>query len=64
MRKSYKILTGKPEGKRSFGRPRLGQKNIRLDLRETGRERVNWIHLRKDRDQLWFCNIVLNLWVP
>jgi hypothetical protein len=38
---------------------------IRMDLRETDWEGVNWIHLAQDRDQ-WqaVVNMVINLWVP
>jgi len=38
----YKILVGKPEGKKPVGRL---WDNIRMDLRETGSEGVDWIHL-------------------
>jgi len=41
MRNAYKIFVGKPEGKRPLGRPRRRwEDNIRLDLREIGREVV------------------------
>jgi hypothetical protein len=44
-------LVGKPEGKRLLGRSRCRwDDNIKMDLREIGRERVNWIHLVQDRD--------------
>jgi hypothetical protein len=46
MREAYKILAGKPEGKRSLGRPRRRWKdNIRMDLREITWKVVTWIHL-------------------
>jgi hypothetical protein len=52
MRNAYNILFGKPEGKRPLGRPRRRRKaNIRMDLRETGWEGVDWMHLAQDRDQ-------------
>jgi hypothetical protein len=42
--KVYKVLVGKPEGKRAFGRPRRRwEDGIRMDLRETGLGGVNWI---------------------
>jgi hypothetical protein len=51
MRNSL-ILFGKPEGKRPFGRPRRRwEDNIKLDLRKTGFEGVDWIHLAQDRDR-------------
>jgi hypothetical protein len=47
-----KIVVGKPEGKRPLGRPRRSwEDNITMDLRETGWEIVDWIHLAQDRDQ-------------
>jgi hypothetical protein len=46
MRNVYKILDGKPEGKRPIGRPRrTWDDNIRTDLRETGWEGVDWMQL-------------------
>jgi hypothetical protein len=61
----YRLLVGRPEGKRSLGRPRHRWKdNIRLDLRETGINGTNWIQLAWDRVQWWaFVNTVMNLWV-
>jgi hypothetical protein len=47
---AYKILVGKMEGNRPFGKPRLKWKNnikIGLDLKETGHDYVNWIHLAR-----------------
>jgi hypothetical protein len=65
-RNAYRILVGKPEGKRPQGRPRrrwVG--NIKMDLREIGWDGVDWIVMSQDRDQ-WRApmNTVLNLWVP
>jgi hypothetical protein len=46
-RKMYKILVGKPEGKRPLGRPRRRwEDGIRMDLREIGLGGVDWIRLR------------------
>jgi hypothetical protein len=46
MRNAYKILVGKPEGKRPLGRPRRRRKdNMRMDLREMGWEGVYWLLL-------------------
>jgi hypothetical protein len=62
-RKFYKVLVGKPEGKRPLGRPRRRcEDGIRTDLRETGWRDVEWIQLAKDRDQ-WraLVNTVMNL---
>jgi hypothetical protein len=54
---------GKPEGKRQFGRPsRRLEDGIRMDLRETGLEGVDWIRLTQDRDR-WraVVSAVMNL---
>jgi hypothetical protein len=52
MRNAYNIFVGKAEGKRPLGRGRCRWKdNIRMDLRETGRDVVEWMHLTQDRDQ-------------
>jgi hypothetical protein len=57
-RKVYMGLVGKPEGKRSLGRPRRGwEDGIRMDLREIGFGGVDWIRLAQDRDQ---CRAVVN----
>jgi hypothetical protein len=43
-RKVYKVLVGKPEGKRPLGRPRhRWEDDIRMDLREIGLGGVDWI---------------------
>jgi hypothetical protein len=64
MRYVYKILVGKPEGKRSLRRPRHGSEdNIIVDLKICW-EGVNWMQLAQDRDQ-WqiLVNTVMSLWV-
>jgi hypothetical protein len=51
-RKVYKVLVGKPEGKRPLGRPRSRwEDGIRMDLREIGLGGVDWILLAEDRDR-------------
>jgi hypothetical protein len=51
-RKVYKVLEGKPEGKRPLGRPRhRWQNGIRMDLKEIGLGGVDWILLSQDRDR-------------
>jgi hypothetical protein len=62
----YRVLVGKPKGKRPLGRPRnKWEDNIKLDLRETGIDGANWIRLAHDRVQLQaFVNRVINLQVP
>jgi hypothetical protein len=50
-RNTYKILIGKPEETWPIGRPRRKwEDNIRLNLREVGREVMDWMHLALDRD--------------
>jgi hypothetical protein len=65
-RNAYRLLVGKPEGKRPQKRPRRRWvDNIRMDLGEVGWGDVDWIGLAKDRDR-WraLVNSVLNLRVP
>jgi len=51
-RNAYKILVGKPEGRRPLRKPRCRwEDNIRMDLRVIGWKDVNWIHLAQDRNQ-------------
>jgi hypothetical protein len=50
-RNAYRLLVGKPEGKRPLGRPRRRWvDNIRLDIGEVGWGDVDWIGLAKDRN--------------
>jgi hypothetical protein len=51
-RKLYKVLVGKPEGKRPPGRPsRRWEDRIRMDLRDIGLGGGDWIQLAQDRDR-------------
>jgi hypothetical protein len=62
-RNVYKVLMGKPEGKRPLGRPRRRwEDGIRMDLREIGWGCVEWIQLDQDTDR-WraLVNTVMNL---
>jgi hypothetical protein len=63
---AYRILVGKPEGKRPLGRPRRRwEDNIRMDLREIGWVGMDWIDLAQDRYQCRaLANTVMNLGVP
>jgi hypothetical protein len=64
-RKLYKVLVGKPDGKRPLGRPRRRwEDRIRMDLREIGLGDVDWIRLAQDRDR-WraVVSAVMNLQV-
>jgi transposase InsO family protein len=65
-RNAYRLLVGKPEGRRPIGRPRrMWVDNIRMDLGEVGWGGVDWIGLAKDRNR-WraVVNSVLNIRVP
>jgi hypothetical protein len=65
-RNAYRLLMGKPEGRRPLGRPRRRWvDNIRMYLGEVGCGDVDWIGLAKDRNR-WraLVNSVLNLPVP
>jgi hypothetical protein len=65
-RNAYRLLVGKPEGKRQLGRPRRRWvDNIRMDLEEVGWDDVDRIGLAQDRNR-WraVVNSVLNLRVP
>jgi hypothetical protein len=62
----YRVLVGKPEGRRPLGRLRhRWENNIRMDLREVGCGGVDWMELAQDRDK-WraLVSVVMNLWVP
>jgi hypothetical protein len=62
----YRLLVGKPEGKRPLGRPRRSWiDNIKMDLLETGLSVVDWIGLAQDRYR-WRALVksVMNLRVP
>jgi hypothetical protein len=49
---AYRILVGKPEGKRPLGRPRrMWVDNIKMDLRDIGWDGVDWMDMAQDRDQ-------------
>jgi hypothetical protein len=65
MRNVYKILAGKPEGKRQLGRLGRRENNIKMDLREVWLEGVDWIHMAQDGDQ-WQALVItiMNIWVP
>ena len=65
-RSTFKILTGKPTGKRTLGRPRRRwEDNIRMDLAEIGINAGNWVDSAQDMDY-WraLVNVALNLRIP
>ena len=62
----YRVLVGKPEGRRPLGRPRRRWvDNIRIDLEEVGCGYMDWIGLAQDKDR-WrtLVSVVMNLRVP
>jgi hypothetical protein len=62
-RGAYRILVGRPEGRRPTGRPRRRwEDNIKVDLQDVGWKSVDWIDLAQDRDR-WraLVNAVMNL---
>jgi len=62
----YRVLLGKPEGRRPLGRPKhRWVDNIRMNLQEVGCGYMDWIGLAQDRDR-WrtLVNAVMNFRVP
>jgi len=62
----YRVLVGKPEGKRPLGRPRRRwEDNIKKDIQEVGGGCGDWMELSQDRDR-WraLVNTVMNFRVP
>ena len=62
----YKVLVGKPEGKRQLGRPRRRwEDNIKMDLQEVGRGGGDWMEFAQDWDS-WraLVRTVMNFRVP
>ena len=63
---AYRVLVGKPEGKRPLGRPRRRwEVNIKMDLQEVGCGGMDWIELVLDKER-WraLVTAVMNLRVP
>jgi hypothetical protein len=64
IRNTYKILVRKCDGKKPLGRCKCRlEDNIKMDLRETGWESTDWVHLVQDKDQ-WqaLVNMVMDFW--
>jgi hypothetical protein len=62
----YRVLVGKPEGKRPHGRPRRRRENnIKMYIQEVECEVMNWIELDQNRDR-WqvLVGAVMNFRVP
>ena len=62
----YKVLVGKPEGRRPLGRPRRrGKDNIKMGLQEVDCGGMDWIDVAQDRDRSRaLVTAVMNLRVP
>jgi hypothetical protein len=62
---SYRVVAGKPEGKRPLARYRHRREvNMKMDLKEIGWNDVSWIHMAQDWDKRRTAvNILMNLWV-
>jgi hypothetical protein len=65
-RGAYRILVGRPEGRRPLGTPTSRwEDNIKMDLQEVGWRSMDWIELAQDRDRCRaLVNAVMNLQVP
>jgi hypothetical protein len=65
-RSAFKMLTGKPAGRRHLGSPRRRwEDNIRIDLKEIGTNTRNWFDSFQGRDyRRALVNAALNIWVP
>ena len=60
----YRVLVGKPEGKRPPGLPSRWE-DIKMDLQEGGCGGMVWIELAQDRERWWaLVNVLMNLQVP
>jgi hypothetical protein len=59
----YRVLVGKPEGKRLLGRPRRRwEDNMKMNLQEVGCGSMDWIDLAQERDRWWtLVDAVMNL---
>jgi hypothetical protein len=65
-RGAYRVLMGKPEGRRQLGRPRRRcEYNIKMDLQKVGWGSMDWIDMAQDRHR-WrvLVNAVMNFQVP
>jgi hypothetical protein len=62
----YRVLVGKPVGKRPLGRPRhRWEDNIKMDLQEVGWGDMDWIDLAQDRGRwLALVNMIMDILVP
>ena len=66
FRNAYRVLVGRPDRKRTLGRPRRRwEDNIKMHLREVGCDTGDWIHLVQDRVQgRAYVRVLMNLQIP
>jgi len=50
---AYRVLVGRPDGKKPHGRPRRRWKDIKMDLQEVGWKSTYWIGLAQDTNRWW-----------
>ena len=62
----YRVLVGKPEGKRPLGRPRRRwEGNIKMALQDVGCEAMDWIDVSQNKERLWaLVKAAMNLRIP
>jgi hypothetical protein len=62
----WRVLVGRPEGRRPLGRPRRRwEDNIKMDLQEVGGDWGDWMERAQDRDRWWaLAGTVINFRVP
>ena len=62
----YRVVAGKPEGKRPLRRPRhRWENNIKMNLQKVGYRGMDWVELAQDRDSWWaLMSAVMNHRVP
>jgi hypothetical protein len=65
-RNAFRVLVGKRAGKRPLEKPRRrGKDDIKINVKGTEWEGVDWIGLPQDRDKCWaVVNAAMNIWVP
>jgi hypothetical protein len=61
----HRVMVGKPERKRSIGRPRRRWENYKMDLQEVGYGGMDWIELAQERDR-WrvLVKAAMNICIP
>jgi transposase len=64
-RGAYRILVGRPEGRRPLRRPNVDGDNIKVNLQDVGWGGMDWIEFPQDRGRWWaLVNAVMNLQFP